>query len=96
MTDINLSRCRNLPRAEQIIVEVCERHGVARRELLSPRRYEYLSGAKKECWKMMRTAKMSYREIGRICNRHESSIRKALGLSGKESTLGGQPERPLD
>ena len=54
------------------------RHGLTRHDLIGPRRIAKIMNARKECYVLLRSRGMSYPQIGRIFNRHHTTIIDAM------------------
>ena len=63
------------------------KHGFQRGDIFSKTRNKRLTAARRECAQFFRDQGKSYPEIGRIMDRHHSSI---------ISLIGGKYQRPLD
>jgi chromosomal replication initiation ATPase DnaA len=59
---------------EQIIADVCSRHGISKALLVSMRRSEALFKARVECSKLLRAEGLSLPKIGRLMSRHHTTI----------------------
>ena len=68
------------PREETMpdIGQIARQHGLTSHDLIGKRRIAKIVTARKECYVLLRSRGMTYPQIGRIFNRHHTTIIDAM------------------